>query len=751
MRNILKLKYLLMFLIVSSFIFTSCDDDEGNALPSNVFVGFEGDTTTVQENDANGTITVRFEAAAPVSGTLTFGVNNLTASASDYSLSETISNGQFTVAVSEGAESVSFNVIPVDNDVIDSVKQVEVTLISATDGIQTGDFSLSHIIVIQDDDGAPALKTIAEIRALYADTDLGITSNLTIEGVVTSVVGNTSSQNVVLQDASAGIVVRFQESHSFQRGDLVEVSLFGDTLTNFNDLVQVEVLDIATAVKIGTSDLPAYQTVTIAELNASDAYESELVQIENVEFEDAGDDMSGNANITDGSNTAVVRTNSGASFSSETQPSGTGTVRGIAGVFRGTNQINPQVFAEDIFPASTGGGTGNTIASIRAMYSGSDMTISDDLTIEAVVISVVGNTSGQNIVLQDATAGIVIRFTEAHSFVRGDLVEVSLQNGTLTDFNDLVQVEDIALTAASKTGTSDLPAYQTVTIAQLNASADYESELVQIENVEFENAGNAMSGNANITDGSNTTIVRTNSGATFTAELQPSGTGTVRGIGGVFRGDNQIYPQIFDEDIFPVTSGGGTSTIASIRSMYSGSDMTVSDDLTIEAVVISVVGNTNNQNIVLQDATAGIVVRFTAEHTFQRGDLVEVSLQNGTLTDFNDLVQVENLALTAATKKGTSDLPAYQTVTIAQLNASTDYESELIQIVNVEFENAGSNMSGNANITDGANTTIVRTNSSAPFTSETQPSGTGTVRGIGGVFRGSNQIYPQVFSEDIFP
>ncbi|MEN8901491.1 MAG: T9SS type A sorting domain-containing protein [Nonlabens sp.] len=91
--------------------------------------------------------------------------------------------------------------------------------------------------------------------------------------------------------------------------------------------------------------------------------------------------------------------------------------------------------------------------------------------------------------VQDASAGILIDDNAGiitTSIVKGDgLTGIT---GTISEFNGLLQFTPTADTGAP-TSTNNMPAPQVVTLAMLNTNAeDYESELVQINGLMFDNA-----------------------------------------------------------------------------------------------------------------------------------------------------------------------------------------------------------------------------------------------------------------------
>ena len=54
-----------------------------------------------------------------------------------------------------------------------------------------------------------------------------------------------------------------------------------------------------------------------------------------------------------------------------------------------------------------------------------------------------GNITGRNLVLQDESGGIVVRFEDDHNFALNQEVEVLISGQELSEFNGLLQVNDV--------------------------------------------------------------------------------------------------------------------------------------------------------------------------------------------------------------------------------------------------------------------------------------------------------------------
>lgn len=191
-----------------------------------------------------------------------------------------------------------------------------------------------------------------------------------------------------------------------------------------------------------------------------------------------------------------------------------------------------------------------------------------------------------------------------------------------------------------------------------------------------------------------------------------------------------------------------TRTIAQIRSLFSGSTVSIVDAIYLEGVIISSNDNVTSKSVYIQDATAGIVLRLAEDNsnTFKRGDKVRVSLAGTTLSAFNGLLQV-NIAKSNGTVTGTAALPTPRTITIDELNAKT-YESQLVTITGVTFAAANGTLTvvGNTTFSKDGKTSTMRVETYSPFASKILPAGTITLTGIASVYT-TAQLIPQIASD----
>ncbi len=257
--------------------------------------------------------------------------------------------GDVTIVIPVGSTTGTATISIVDDSDEEMNETIGVKISSAEVEIGTPD---SVGIIIRDNDTPiiPAVS-IATIRAINAiNSDSTISEDVFIEGVVTSS-NNINGNNLVIQDNTAGIVLRFAASETQSRGDSIRVNLNGGRVNRFNELLQVSGLDESVSIqKFGTGSIPAYQTITISELkNNLELYESELVSISNARFggADGSETISGGEDVIVGMDTLASFVFNSADVANIVMPRGFGTVSGIASTFNGV-QISIQV-ASDVF------------------------------------------------------------------------------------------------------------------------------------------------------------------------------------------------------------------------------------------------------------------------------------------------------------------------------------------------------------------------------------------------------------------
>ncbi len=382
--------------------------------------------------------------------------------------------------------------------------------------------------------------TIKNLREKYTGTAQTITA-LKIKGIVTSDKDgkNLPSQNLIIQDATAGIAVRFSTSHSFALNDEVEIVINGASLEEYNSTLQLNYATLSSATKTGTGSITP-RVATLSEINNNfEEWESTLVKIDNATISGSGSTYNGSKTLADAGANITLYTTSTASFSGSNYRTGTVSVVGTLGQFKATKQLS--LLSEAVVTVGSGGGGGGgggtftpkTIEEIRNMYAGTAQTI-NNLSIEGIVISDLtnSNTDPKNLVIQDGSRGIVVRFAGNHSFAVGDKVKIEI-NASLETFNGILQLNNQALAGATKTGTGTITPV-TLTIAAIKAGiTNYESTLVKITGATI-SVGTTYSTTNKITDATDNVLLYTRTGASFTGTSYPTGAKTITGIVSVF-------------------------------------------------------------------------------------------------------------------------------------------------------------------------------------------------------------------------
>lgn len=436
----------------------------------------------------------------------------------------------------------------------------------------------------------------------------------------------------------------------------------------------------------------------------------------------------------------------------------------------------PQFVAPDI-QANT------SIRQLKAQFytAGQIRPVDQDLIIRGIVVA--DDRSGnfyKTLTIQDTSGAIAIRMDGTNLFTQypiGREVFVNMRGLFVGDFARLVQIgggidnsdptrPEVAPIASTlfdrymvRGSFNNVVAPRVVTINELND--DLQNMYIQINDVEFQNADTAQPWANVVTRQSvnrtlrtctgQTLIVRSSGYSNFASQLTPTGKGRIRGIYTVFNSTRQFVIRNTDTSEIQMSGlrcGQGPTTLintADLRALYPGTSTVTPDGRRITGIVISdrSTSNINNQNIVLQQGNnlAGIVVRFAAAHTFSLGDSLDVNISSLELSEFNGLMQVNNVPLSNASVRATGRSITPRTATIAQINTNFEaWESTLVRIQNANLSGGSSGTySGSVTVNDGATVTLFTT-TSATFASQTYPPNAASLTGYLGQFGATRQI-----------
>ncbi len=613
-----------------------------------------------------------------------------------------------------------------------------------------------------------ANATIAEIKALHTVGEAAsrIENDLIVAGVV--IADDESGnfyQNIVIQDATGGIAVRMRSNGlfgDFPVGREVFVKCQGLFVGDYNGLLQlngsaedpIEEVLIPDHVIGGAYDKDVEpRVITLDEVNNSAlVYELQntLIKLEDVQFalQSAGVSyadpvnlFSVNHTIEDcDENTVLLRTSGYADFASDVTPEGNGSLTAVFSVFRDDLQLYIRNTGDvQMNAARCGAGSGSetqiSIEELRNLYSGGASVGPDETKIKGVVISDLNgnNMDGRNVVIQDGEFGIVVRFTSFHDFELGEELEVVVSGMELSEYNGLVQLNGVPNSLATVVGTGTLPTPREATIEQILTNLDtWESTLVKLKEVTL-SGGGTYSGSITVSDGNEEIVLYTSSFATFANSPLPSGNAEITAIVSEYN-----TPQLLIRNLTDVVADGGTGgdpeevSLSELRTLFEGGAGTVPNSRYLKGIVISDVanGNLTERNVVIQDETGGIVVRFTDAHSLNLGDEVEIVISGMELSEFNGLLQVNNVPNANITSAGAGTLPDAREATVQEVLDNLDaWESTLVKISGLTIPEGGT-YSGGKSMTDGSASIELYTRTQATFSDASVPSGTFTLTGI---------------------
>ena len=141
----------------------------------------------------------------------------------------------------------------------------------------------------------------------------------------------------MIQDGSAGIVVRFDADHNFPLGQQLQIDVTGQELSEFNGLLQVNNVLLSNATDLGPGTMPTPRVATVAEIISNyNTWESTVVEISNATFA-GGSTYEGALDVSDGTGTIVHFTRGAASFAGDAIPGGAVTLTCVITDFNAPN------------------------------------------------------------------------------------------------------------------------------------------------------------------------------------------------------------------------------------------------------------------------------------------------------------------------------------------------------------------------------------------------------------------------------
>ena len=607
---------------------------------------------------------------------------------------------------------------------------------------------------------------IADVRALYTGEQekVTVTEAWTVCGTVISNVdlnNGTSKKNIVIQDESAGIMVRLTEDYSdFKRGDVVEVNVQNQSLELFSGLMQLNNVPLENVTEIRQNAMPEAKVISAAQLVTGD-YESQYVAVENVQVTES--DL-GKTWMMNDENTSInfeaetgerfeVRTSKWAEELGKTEvPEGSGTLKGIAQCYYETIQMlltSTDDYAdldgerfEGAVPEGGIIGDYNTWKGVGPLASFSD----DFSSISSANQQYINDNW---LFYSNAGTNINDGF-KTGTFESDKYIQVAPYNASIDEVIAFALPPRADMTKADPKTFSFRKALYHLD----DGGDDSKMEVVVSTNFtgDFTSATWTVVKDVSFPEGAerNQWIEETIDLSDYASESALCIALRYTGKANTYRIDDVAFGS--GENVDPDPQPGELVDIADVRALYQGSNVTVSEDWYIRATVISNVDLNNGsskKNIVMQDETAGIMVRLTQdEEAFKLGDVVEVNIQGQSLENFNGLIQLNNVPNANISKVSDGAVPEPKNITAAQL-ISGYYESQYVAVSDVQVvaEDLGKTFvvnNSNTSITfesrTGETFDLFTSRWAESLKSVQVPEGSGILKGVAGINNDTYQI-----------
>ncbi len=163
-----------------------------------------------------------------------------------------------------------------------------------------------------------------------------IGATVTVSGIVTN--GSELGSIRYMQDGTAGIAVYDTQLEDVQEGDSISVT---GVLDDYNNLLEIKNVSGFTVHSTGNT-LPDLKIVTVDEIG--EAYESQLIKVENIQIEGSSGTFSGDSNydFTDGTNSSEMRIYRDSPIVGEIIPGGEFSLVAICSQYNSTYQLLPR-------------------------------------------------------------------------------------------------------------------------------------------------------------------------------------------------------------------------------------------------------------------------------------------------------------------------------------------------------------------------------------------------------------------------
>jgi hypothetical protein len=326
----MKIKSLFFAICAAAFMATACSEKEETPAAAGISV----DVKEISFDAAASSKTVSVTATRDWSSKVTYD-----ASTEDKWLTITPASG----SASSKAQTVEITALP--NAGYDRTAEIKFT-IGLADAVVT---------VSQKGTKVKTYKTIAQVREYAASNNINADANITLPAdyvVKAWFISNqadldnlNSNKSAYVQDETGGLNLYFSANNTFAFGDQVEIDLSGAGMKLYGGVMEVDGLALDKVTKIGTVT-PTPKQISLDDFIAN-KYESQYVTFGNVQaksttaatwYSGTGTAASVDFVAEDGS-AFQVRSSKYSKYGTETVPTGSGKIAGIASYFNGTSQL----------------------------------------------------------------------------------------------------------------------------------------------------------------------------------------------------------------------------------------------------------------------------------------------------------------------------------------------------------------------------------------------------------------------------
>ena len=191
-----------VLLTIVNTIFIACSAND-SIVPSNpINLNFAETTLRIAETKEEHQITINLNGSAPVSGSVTVTLGGTASYGDDYTTTPAGNSGSFLIEVAEGDQSVSFTLIPIDDETVEADKNIVFTLSSAEEKLRIGSDNKLTVTLTSEDAGNPddpieLVFSTDNLTVAESDGTQEITINFSnaapIDGIVTVALSGTAT------------------------------------------------------------------------------------------------------------------------------------------------------------------------------------------------------------------------------------------------------------------------------------------------------------------------------------------------------------------------------------------------------------------------------------------------------------------------------------------------------------------------------------------------------------------------------